>query len=203
MTSNPDESDLVLAISPDNRMMHVGPACELLDHVLRAREDPSAPLGLELYDVTGRRRSIHSLHTQWCSAPDEPEEPEALGVRVDQLEVDEGEVDELELDQLEADQGEVDEREADGREVADRRRPRQRVLLRRIRESLDLGQSVLSAHPELGNQGPNVPPATEVPRPEGSYPEVLERLAFEFSPLAPGNRGNWLHNLYHAATGTS
>ena len=85
-------------------------------------------------------------------------------------------------------------------------RPSQADLLRRIDEALDFAQSYLSAHPEAGNQGVGIPAATEVPRPHGSYPEVLEALAAELSPLDPdvqSNRGNWFHNLWHAANGTS
>lgn len=168
MISNPVQSDLVLAISSDNHMLHVGPAAEMVNHL---RGDPAAKQ-LEFYDARGQRRSIDSLES------------------------------------LEGDGAEAQAAGNGGVEDVMRTAPpelgkNQQVLLRRIRAALDFAQTVLTARPELGEQGPNFPVETEVPRPHGSYPEVLEQLTVAFDSLAPSNRGNWLHNLYHAATGTS
>jgi hypothetical protein len=47
---------------------------------------------------------------------------------------------------------------------------------------------------------PNGPADGRVPRPVGSLPEVIGKLAVEFDFLSPApNRGNWLHQLAHAA----
>jgi hypothetical protein len=177
------EPDLLLCISPDNRMLHVGPAAEVLPHVaLSAAVNTGAravqrPAPLEVFDVTGRRVA--------------PEELQRL-----------------------ADAGTRRARQApDGFGDPDRFVPVQRparvskrVLLRRIYASLDFAQAYLTEHPEAGNQGPSIPPATQVPRPVGTYPEVLQALAAQLAPLDPdvqSNRGNWFHNLWHAANGTS
>lgn len=76
----------------------------------------------------------------------------------------------------------------------------ERVLLARISAALDHLQSTLDANPHLGKDGPIQ--HDSVPRPEGSLIEVLTQLATFFEPLdprIPSNRGNWLHNLAHAA----
>lgn len=74
------------------------------------------------------------------------------------------------------------------------------ALLARISAALDHMQSVLDADPDLGKDGPIQHDA--VPRPEGSLVEVLTELSAFFEPLdprIPPSRGNWLHNLAHAA----
>ena len=74
------------------------------------------------------------------------------------------------------------------------------ALLARIAAALDHMQSALDANPDLGQDGPIHHDA--VPRPEGLLVEVLTQLAAFFEPLDPKistNRGNWLHNLAHAA----
>ena len=73
-------------------------------------------------------------------------------------------------------------------------------LLARISAALDQMQSALDANPQLGKDGPIQ--HDSVPRPDGSLVEVLTQLAAFFEPLDPRiatNRGNWLHNLAHAA----
>jgi hypothetical protein len=176
------EPDLLLCISPDNQMLHVGPASEVLPHVaLSATVDPQAraapaPSPLEVYDVEGRR-----------IPPD----------RLQQL----------------ADSGAAAARRAAGGfddpdrflPVRGRERESRRTLLRRINESLDFAQAYLREHPVAGNQGPGIPAATEVPRPRGTYAEVLQALSAQLAPLDPNvqsNRGNWFHNLWHNANGT-
>lgn len=82
----------------------------------------------------------------------------------------------------------------------------EQTLLERIYEGLTILQRYLDENPDAGNQGGGRPPITTVPRPEGSFPDVLEQLAQLMSPLDPDARpdqGNWFHNLWHAATGTS
>jgi hypothetical protein len=84
----------------------------------------------------------------------------------------------------------------------DRWAKQRRILLRRINAALDRAQAYLTEHPEAGDQGPNFPVETEVPRPTGSYQSVLAQLSGLFVPLeGQSNRGNWFHNLWHAARG--
>lgn len=194
------ESDLLLCISPDNRMMHVGPAAAVLPHVeLSARaalDDEAGPDSarrphpprprlepLEVYDVTGRQIPPAELPTLATAAEQRQQRRPAGG----------------------SDPGGFDD-PAGFVPVPHPRPADQHRLLDRINESLDFVQAYLTAHPEAGAQGPNIPPKTEVPRPTGSYPEVLAALSSELAPLDPkvqSNRGNWFHNLWHAATGTS
>lgn len=180
---NTVEPDLLLCISPDNTMLHVGRAPEVLPHVaLSASTAASArgrkrPVPLEVYDITGRRVPPREL----------PRLVTAPGHRVERPPGEFGDPDSFEP-------------------VRGRDRESRRTLLRRIESSLDFVQAYLTAHPEAGYQGPGIPPVTEVPRPRGTYPEVLQALADQLYPLDPhvhSNRGNWFHNLWHAATGTS
>ena len=177
------QRDLLLCISPDNHMMHVGPASEVLPHVaLSAAADVDSrtavrPAPLEVYDITGRRVAPDGLRQMAdAAARGARRSPDSFG----------------DPDRFEP--------------VRKPGRVSRRVLLRRINESLDFAQAYLTDHPDAGVQGPGIPPATEVPRPEGTYPEVLQALANELSPLDPNvhsNRGNWFHNLWHAANGTA
>ncbi|HEY5845437.1 MAG TPA: hypothetical protein VIT42_01485 [Microlunatus sp.] len=76
----------------------------------------------------------------------------------------------------------------------------ERVLLARISAVLDHMQKALDANPDLGKDGRIQ--HDSVPRPDGSLIDVLTQLAALFEPLdprIPTNRGNWLHNLAHAA----
>lgn len=70
-------------------------------------------------------------------------------------------------------------------------------LLTRISRALDGAQAKLDADPDLGKQQ-GLPPATDVPRPNGSLEEVLANLAaaFDMHPGA-GHRAGWFHNLFH------
>jgi hypothetical protein len=188
-TTRPDP-DLLLCISPDNTMLHVGPAAEVLPHVALSAEAqpaaaktqlrlPPAPKPLEVYDITGRR--VPPVRLPELAQP--------------------------------TDGGATAARRRGGFGDPNRfppvdhpSRPDRRRLRRRINQSLDFAQAYLTAHPEAGQRGPGIPPATDVPRPRGGYAEVLQALADQLSPLDPNvqtNRGNWFHNLWHAANGTS
>lgn len=205
------EPDLLLCISPDNRMMHIGPASEVLRHVAvsaaaggspaqpsaTARtapkrmpvtaHQPSTAAPLEVYDIAGRRIPPDRLAE--LAQPGAPSQPTAgrdtvLARRLP---------------------GGFDDPEHFPPAGSSHRESR-RTLLRRINESLDFAQAYLTEHPQAGYQGPGIPPATEVPRPTGTYAEVLQALASQLAPLDPNvqsNRGNWFHNLWHAANGTS
>lgn len=184
------DPDLLLCISPDNRMLHVGRAPEVLPHVaLSAAVAPTAraiqqPAPLEVYDVTGRRVPPQELQhladvadPGGMSAARRAKRTPGSFTDPDRF---------------------VPVHHPD--------RETRRTLLRRVNASLDFVQAYLTAHPEAGYQGPGVPAATEVPRPEGTYAEVLQGLADQLYPLDPNvqsNRGNWFHNLWHAANGTS
>ena len=173
----PVQSNLLLCISPDNHMLHVGPALDVMAHVLVdvAPIESIPPTPLEVYDITGRRLTFKEIGDLAGAVAGEPAPLERQGRSI--------------IFAPPAKDGCVTEA----------------TLLRRIGESLDFAQSYLTAHPEAGDQGPNVPPVTEVPRPQGSYAEVLEGLAGELFPLNPNTQthsANWFHNLWHAATGT-
>jgi hypothetical protein len=65
------------------------------------------------------------------------------------------------------------------------------VLLGRINAALDHLREVQIGSPD-GEGG-------EVPRPTGSLEHVLGQLAIAFDFLEDSNKGNWFHNLAHAA----
>lgn len=88
------------------------------------------------------------------------------------------------------------------------------LLLDRIDAALAHMQVYLDRHPELGAGSGQVAGesrfvaqrsgqlllAARVPRPTGTLPQVLAALQAEYDFLAPSpTRGNWLHNLAHAA----
>lgn len=182
--NNPDElvaddsDDLVLAITSDDSLLHVGPASGVTAHlaprisarpeVASQRTSPSpftphavtratveaTPAGsIQLFDASGVRLTIRSPRKNPTVVAVHP--PDVV--------------------------------------------PEQ-VLLARISAALDHMQSALDANPDLGKDGPIQ--HDSVPRPEGSLVEVLTQLAALFEPLDPRiatNRGNWLHNLAHAA----
>ncbi len=169
-----DTDVLVLAISSDDSMLHVGSASGVLAHLAppspKRPGRPSPPhftphavtrtaVGvtpgscLQLFDVSGVRLTIRSPRKNSTLAAVHP--PEVVP---------------------------------------------ERALLARISAALDHMQSVLDANPALGKDGQIQ--HDSVPRPEGSLIEVLTQLAVFFDPLDPKiqtNRGNWLHNLAHAA----
>lgn len=168
------ETNLVLGISPDNELLHVGPAEALLHHLgVNTAHNPksissTAALDeLEYFDIVGRPVSREEFAQQ----------AGATGTRVLN-------------DDCDTSQGK------------DRWAENRCVLIGRINAALDFAQAYLTEHPEAGNQGPNFPVETEVPRPTGSYQAVLAQLSGLFVPLnAHSNRGNWFHNLWHAAHG--
>ena len=184
------ESDLLLCISPDNRMLHVGPAVEVIPHVALSATTAAKsrtqrpPQALEVYDIRGVRITPARLR-----------QLAATGKGTSGAELRQG--------------------GAKGSDPfgdptrfvpsGDGERQSRRVLLRRVNEALDFAQAYLTGHPESGFRGPGIPRATEVPRGDGGYADVLQVLATELSPLDPdvhSNRGNWFHNLWHAANGT-
>jgi hypothetical protein len=69
------------------------------------------------------------------------------------------------------------------------------VLLARINAALDHLQEVLNEQIRDGVPGE----VGEVPRPSGSLEVVLGQLAIAFDFLDDTNKGNWFHNLAHAA----
>ena len=183
------EPDLLLCISPDNHMLHVGPAREVLPHVALSATTTTKsrsqrpPQPLEVYDIRGVRISPDRL-PQLASAGEgsEAEAREGISKRSDPF---------MEPTRFVPSAG--GERQS------------RRVLLRRVNQALDFAQAYLTAHPEAGFRGPGIPRATEVPRSDGGYADLLQVLATELSPLDPNvhsNRGNWFHNLWHAANGT-
>jgi hypothetical protein len=184
------EPDLLLCISPDNRMLHVGPAREVLPHVALSATTTTKsrtqrpPQPLEVYDIRGARISPDRL-PQLASAggaSSDAELREGISKTTDPF--------------------------ADPTRFVPTiggERQTRRVLLRRVNQALDFAQAYLTAHPEAGSRGPGIPTATEVPRSHGGYADLLQVLANELSPLDPNvhsNRGNWFHNLWHAANGT-
>ena len=70
------------------------------------------------------------------------------------------------------------------------------VLLGRINAALDHLQEVLN---EQISEGLPDDEGGEVPRPTGSLDHVLGQLAIAFDNLEDTNKGNWFHNLAHAA----
>ncbi|HEY5979702.1 MAG TPA: hypothetical protein VIT41_08705 [Microlunatus sp.] len=185
------ESDLLLCISPDNRMLHVGPAAEVIPHVALSATSASRtrtrrpPQPLEVYDLRGARISPDRLR-RLATAGEHPADTELReGIAKSS-------------DPFSDPQRFVPA----GKEV----RQSRRLLLHRVNEALDFVQAYLTAHPEAGFRGPGIPRATEVPRSKGGYADLLQVLATELSPLDPAvhsSRGNWFHNLWHAANGTS
>lgn len=184
------DTDLLLCISPDNRMLHVGPAAEVLPHVALSATSTSRsrtqrpPQPLEVYDLRGARIAPDRLR-QLASAGDRPagtELREGIARTPDPF-------------------SDPHRFVPAGKEM----RQSRRILLRRVNEALDFAQAYLTEHPEAGSRGPGIPRATEVPRSDGGYAALLAVLAAELSPLDPNvhsNRGNWFHNLWHAANGT-
>lgn len=76
-------------------------------------------------------------------------------------------------------------------------RPDPDAVLARIEAALDLAQQRLDADPELGRRQ-SLPPATDVPRPQGQLADVLAALDVEFDVRGgPGHRAGWFHNLFH------
>jgi hypothetical protein len=168
------ETDLVLGISPANDLMHVGPASALLHHLSVA---------------TAQNLAL----TSSTSALDEMEYFDIVGRPVSLTEF-----------AQQASSGATADFGRDSGPVKgkDPWAKRRRILLRRINAALDFAQAYLTEHPEAGNQGPNFPVETEVPRPTGSYQSVLAQLSGLFVPLEGlSHRGNWFHNLWHAARG--
>jgi hypothetical protein len=184
------EPDLLLCISPDNRMLHVGPAREVLPHVALSATTATKsrtqrpPKPLEVYDIRGARISPDRLPKLASAggASSDAELREGISKTTDPF--------------------------ADPTRFVPTiggEHQTRRVLLRRVNQALDFAQAYLTAHPEAGSRGPGIPTATEVPRSHGGYADLLQVLANELSPLDPNvhsNRGNWFHNLWHAANGT-
>jgi hypothetical protein len=171
-----DSGALVLAITRDDTLLHVGSAGGVVAHLAPVRGRPKAPLrttrslftphavtleavevsparSIQLFDAAGVRLTIRSPLKNPTVAAVQP--PDVLP---------------------------------------------EKYLLARISAVLDHMQAALDANPDLGKDGPLQ--HDSVPRPEGSLAEVLSQLAASFEPLdpqTPSNRGNWLHNLAHAA----
>lgn len=177
---------VVLAISHDNLMVHCGPAVDLIAHVGVAAHNPpiAAPAPTRPPMLLRRTTGGAPLTGRPLGGP--------------MLEYFD-----IHGEGLGAPRGGAFAPLAAGEPVD--LKARRRILLARIDEGLDNLQRALDENPELGNRGPGLPPLLAVPRPTGSYRDVVTELADWFFPLNPQihlNRGNWFHNLWHAATGT-
>ena len=175
--STADDSEVfVLAITSDDSLLHVGSADGVMAHLAPVRARPEAPLRTT--------RSLLTPHAVTLAAAEaSPARSiqlfDAAGVRLT----------------IRSPRKNPTMAAVQPPDVLP-----EKYLLARISAVLDNMQSALDANPDLGKDGPLR--HDSVPRPEGSLVEVLTQLAASFEPLDPqirSNRGNWLHNLAHAA----
>lgn len=186
-----DPDELVLAISNDDTVLHVGSAHAVRGHLLRSRPIPPRQPG----ELPG------AVPAELIAPPSQPDfAPHALRLAdIAQtplpagLQLFDARGQRLTLTGLAA--------QSTFRAVIPADVVPEAVMLARITAALDHMDALLAHEPELGNDPPRQ--HAEVPRPQGcTLPEVLAELEGFFFPLDPdiaSNRGNWLHNLAHAA----
>lgn len=195
--THPDE--LVLAISSNDSILHVGTAQAVRDHLLAKRSSspgppppppppgPPPPEGADPVELAGPpsrpRFEPHLMRLSEASLTPLPSGLQLFDARGQRLT----------LTGLGA--------AASFRAVLPPDVVSEEVLLARIAAALDHLDELLVQQPELGVDPPRR--HVQVPRPQGcTLPDVLAELDRSFFPLDPNiasNRGNWLHNLAHAA----
>lgn len=199
-----DPQQLVLAISDDDRSMHVGPIDRVGSHFATLPPHPQPPFPPPpASDVDGLRGQYAEHFAGGVSVPASGDVG-LVTLRAPQPGWQFYSVTGVPLSRaalLEPPHLGVAQSEPGGWDPWECEDSSEAVLLLRIARVLGYFQAVLDRSPELGTR-PGGPPRLDVPHPVGTLTEVMVALGPEFGELDPRrmpNRGGWLHMLAHAA----